>query len=91
MTAEKTKVTVPVQAGSQRPQLLQTSRVRVRSRGGYQLSVAISVWQIFGPHSPSGIDTSTLYCHKAQSELRGLNEANWIIWSLMSTWRRCCE
>ena len=84
MTAEKTKVTVPVQAGSRVTQTAASADLACESQGGL-LSVAISVWQIFGPHSPSGIDTSTLYCQKAQSELRGLNEANWIIWSLMST------
>ena len=57
MTAEKTKVTVPVQAGSHRAA---SADLACESQGGYQLSVAISVWQIFRPHSPSGIDTSTL-------------------------------
>ena len=37
------------------------------------------MWQIFGPHSPSGIDTrgpgGDQHCHKAQSELRGLMDS----------------
>ena len=65
MTAEKTKVTVPVQTGSPRAA---SADLACESQGG--LSAAISVWQIFGPHSPSGIDTSTLYSAVSHGSVR---------------------